>query len=188
MPVHIRTSTYQSEQTTELRHVLDGRENEEPGIQNPTGLGGTSFIGSENSDSPNSPMSNREISISPQTRRSLCEIYLHNVDPVFKILHRPSLRAFLIDEEPYLDYEPDHQAPVTLAYAVYYAAVCTIDDPQCQVMFGVGKKTILADLQRETEAALIKSDFVTTNDLTILQAYVLSLVSSIVKSIPSYVP
>lgn len=129
-------------------------------------------------------MSNREISISPQTRRSLCEIYLRNVDPVFKILHRPSLSAFLIDEEPYLDYEPDHQAPVTLAYAVYYVAVCTIDDPQCQVMFGVGKKTVLADLQRETEAALIKSDFVTTNDLTILQAYVLSLVSSIVNSIP----
>jgi hypothetical protein len=113
---------------------------------------------------------------------------LRNADPVFKILHRPSLRAFLIDEEPYLDYEPDHQAPVTLAYAVYYVAVCTIDDPQCQVMFGLDKKTVSAELQRETEAALIKSDFVTTNDLTILQAYVLSLVSSNIDSIPSYVP
>lgn len=100
------------------------------------------------------------------------------MDPVFKILHRPSIRAFLIDDEPYLDYEPDHQAPLTLAYAVYYAAVCTIDDGQCQVIFGVDKKTVSTELQRETEAALVRSDFVTTNDLTILQAYVLSLVSS----------
>lgn len=152
-------------------------ESEQQEIKNASGFGGTSFIGSESSDSPKSPQSPRGIHISPQTRRSLCEIYLRNVDPVFKILHRPSLRAFLRDDEPYLDYEPDHQAPVTLAYAVYYAAACTIDDAQCQLLFGMDKKTVSADFQRETEAALIKADFVTTTDLTILQAYVLSLVS-----------
>ncbi|KAJ5125791.1 hypothetical protein N7526_007968 [Penicillium atrosanguineum] len=164
--------------TSELRHVLDSRENEEPEIQNPPGLGGISFIGSESSDSPKSPQSLRGINITPQIRRGLCEIFLRNVDPVFKILHRPSIRAFLIDDEPYLDYEPDHQAPLTLAYAIYYAAVCTIDDGQCQVMFGVDKKTVSTELQRETEAALVRSDFVTTNDLTILQAYLLSLLAA----------
>ncbi|KAJ5662055.1 uncharacterized protein N7477_009671 [Penicillium maclennaniae] len=161
--------------TSELRHVLDSWENEELETQNPPGFGGTSFLGSESSDSPKSPQLLRGITIAPQTRRCLCEIFLRNVDPVFKILHRPSVRAYLIDDEPYLDYEPDHQAPLTLAYAIYYAAVCTIDDGQCQVIFGVDKKTVSTELQRETEAALVKSDFVTTNDLTILQAYVLSL-------------
>lgn len=52
-----------------------------------------------------------------------------------------------------------------------------MDDSQCQLLFGVDKKTITADLQRETETALVKADFVTTNELTVLQAYVLSLVS-----------
>lgn len=138
---------------------------------------GASLVGSETSESMSgSPQSYKGLTISPQTRRRLCEIYLYNVDPVFKILHAPTLRAFLRDDQPYLDYEPDHIAPTTLAWAVYYAAVCTIDDSQCQILFGVDKKTITADLQRETEAALVKADFVTTNELTVLQAYVLSLV------------
>lgn len=124
-----------------------------------------------------SPQSIKGITIPAQTRRNLCEIYITNVDPLFKILHRPSLRAFLLEDKPYLDYEQDHAAPNTLALAVYYAAVITIDDSQCQLLFGTDKKTISLDLQREVEAALVKVDFVTTNDLTVLQAYVLSLVS-----------
>ncbi|KAJ5720865.1 uncharacterized protein N7483_008799 [Penicillium malachiteum] len=114
----------------------------------------------------------------PQTRRTLCDIYLSNVDPVFKVLHRPSLRAYLHDDQPYLDYEPDHQAPITLALAVYSAAVCTIDDSQCHFLFGMDQKSAFADLQRETEAALTRADFVTTNDLTVLQAYVISLLAA----------
>lgn len=140
---------------------------------------GPSLVGSESSGSmTSSPQPYKGLTISPHVRRQLCEIYLRNVDPVFKILHRPTLRAFLRDEQPYLDYEPDHHAPATLAWAVYYAAVCTIDDSQCQLLFGMDKKTITADLQKETEAALVKADFVTTNELTVLQAYVLSLVSN----------
>lgn len=131
-----------------------------------------------------SPQSYKGLALSLQTRQQLCDIYLQNVDPVFKVLHRPTLRAFLYDDKPYLDYEPHHQVPATLAWSVYYAAVCTIDDARCQQLFGVDKKTISADLQRETESALVKADFVTTNELTVLQAYVISLVSA--NHIPGY--
>lgn len=165
-------------QASELRTVLDDRLGNEQVLKH-SGIGGTSFLGSESSESPKSMQSYRGFNITPQTRRSLCEVYLRNVDPVFKILHRPSIRAFLCDDEPYLDYEPDHQAPVTLAYAIYYAAVCTIDDSHCQLLFGMDKKTVSTDLQRETEAALVRADFVTTTDITVLQAYVLSLVRPI---------
>ena len=135
------------------------------------------MIGSESSESvSNSPQSVKGLNISPHIRRSLCAIYLRNVDPVFKVLHKPSLRAFLDHEKPYLDYEPDHPTPATLALAVYYAAVCTIDDSHVKSLFGSDKSTVTAELQRETELALAKADFVTTNDLTVLQAYVISLV------------
>ncbi|CEO60620.1 hypothetical protein PMG11_05237 [Penicillium brasilianum] len=169
------------QQTQELRTVLDDRledEEAEEEARSQPGFG-ASLVGSETSESMSgSPQSYKGLTISPQTRRRLCEIYLYNVDPVFKILHAPTLRAFLRDDQPYLDYDPDHIAPTTLAWAVYYAAVCTIDDSQCQILFGVDKKTITADLQRETEAALVKADFVTTNELTVLQAYVLSLLAA----------
>ncbi|KAJ6095791.1 hypothetical protein N7486_006537 [Penicillium sp. IBT 16267x] len=166
-------------QTQELRTVLDSRvENDQLEFKNPTGFG-SAFVGSEGSESvSNSPQSLKAIHISPQTRRTLCELYLRNVDPVFKLLHRPSLRAFLYDDQPYLDYEHDHQAPTTLAFAVFSAAVCTIDDSQCQLLFGLDKKSAFADLQKETEAALIKADLFTTNDLTVLQAFVLSLLAA----------
>ncbi|KAJ5595069.1 uncharacterized protein N7459_001277 [Penicillium hispanicum] len=167
------------QQTQELRSVLDDRlESEHPEYKNPSTFG-HSFVGSESSESvSNSPQSVKGLSISAQTRRSLCAIYLRNVDPVFKVLHRPSLRAFLHDEKPYLDYEPDHHTPATLALAVYYAAVCTIDETQVQSLFGSDKKTITAELQRETEMALVKAEFMTTNDLTVLQAYVISLLAA----------
>ncbi|KAF7719692.1 Fungal Zn(2)-Cys(6) binuclear cluster domain-containing protein [Penicillium ucsense] len=170
------------QQTQELRTVLDDRleyeQADEEEARNLHGFG-ASLVGSETSESmTGSPQSQRGLQIPPHVRRQLCEIYLRNVDPVFKILHRPSLRAYLCDEQPYLDYEQDHQAPVTLAWAVFYAAACTIDDAQCQLLFGMDKKPVTAELQRETEAGLVKSDFVTTNELTVLQAYVLSLLAA----------
>lgn len=178
------TLTNDGQQTQELRTVLDTRvENDQLEFKSPTGFG-SSFVGSEGSESvSNSPQSFRGITISAQTRRTLCDIYLQNVHPLFAVLHRPSLRAFLYDDQPYLDYEPDHQATTTLAFAVYSAAVCTIDDSQCQLIFGTDQKSVFADLQKETEAALVRADFVTTNDLTVLQAYVISLVSKIVLEI-----
>lgn len=174
-------------QTQELRTVLDDRlEDEQPEYKTSFGFG-HSLVGSESSESvSNSPQSVKGLSISAHIRRNLCEIYLRNVDPVFKVLHRPSLRAFLCDEKPYLDYELDHHTPATLALAVYYAAVCTIDDSHVQSLFGSDKTTITAELQRETEIALVKADFVTTNDLTVLQAYVISLVGF--SLLPPYAP
>lgn len=158
--------------------MLDDRlEEEEFDSHNPDGFG-NALLGSETPESAsNSPQSQRSFTITPEVRRSLCEIYLNNVDPVMKVLHRPTLRAFLIDDQPYLDYPPDHQSPITLSYAVYALAACTIDNAQSHLLFGVDKKTAIADLQKETEIALMKSDFVTTTDLTILQAFILSLVS-----------
>ncbi|KAJ5612507.1 hypothetical protein N7510_005701 [Penicillium lagena] len=167
------------QQTQELRAVLDDRlENEQLETRQPSD-NETSLVSSATPESvSNSPVFYRGGSISALTRRSLCEIYLRNVDPVFKILHRPSLIAFLHDEQPYLDYELDHQVPATLASAVYYAAVCTMDDSQCQLLFGTDKTTVSANLQRQTDAMLRKADFVATNELTVLQAYVISLLAA----------
>ena len=163
-----------------MRTVLDDRlENDHSDIRDSTGFG-LSLVSSESPEgSANSPHSNKGVFLQPHIRQRLCDIYLQNVDPVFKVIHRPSLRDFLRDDKPYLDYEPDHQAPATLASAVYLAAVCTIDDAECQSLFNADKRTVIAEFQKETEGALARADFVTTNDLAVLQAYVISLVSAV---------
>lgn len=163
-----------------MRSVLDDRvEVEGTDYRVVSGIG-DSLASTESPGSSSisaSPQSVKGISIPAHTRRSLCEIYVRNVDPMFKILHRPSLQAFLLEDKPYLDYEPDHLVSNSLALAVYYAAVCTIDNSQCQLLFGTDQATISLDLQREVEASLVKMDIWTTNDLTVLQTFVISLVS-----------
>ncbi|KAJ5550109.1 Transcription factor [Penicillium sp. DV-2018c] len=168
------------QQTHELRNVLEDRladddiEAREPEI----GFG-TLLVSSESPESTStSSQSNGAYNLPPNIRHRLCDVFVHNVDPLFKVLHRPSLQAFLKDDKPYLDYEQDHKAPATLASAVYFCAVCTLDEAECQSIFNADKKTIVAEFQKETELALSRADFVTTNDLTVLQAYIISLLAA----------
>ncbi|KAJ5835730.1 Transcription factor [Penicillium robsamsonii] len=168
------------QQTQELRSVLEGRlENEDHNVKDSASGFGTSLVSSESPESStSSPQANKPLNLQPQIRHRLCDIFFHNVDPLFKILHRPSLQAFLKEGKPYLDYEQDHQAPATLALAMYLCAVCTLDEVECQSMFNTSKKIIVAEFQKETELALARVDFVTTNDLTVLQAYIISLLAA----------
>lgn len=101
---------------------------------------------------------------------------MQRVDLLCKILHRPSVKEFLVDGKPYLDYEPGHLAPIALAYSVYFAASCSLHDEESMRCFGIPKSSMIAKYQKEAEAALARADFITTNDLTVLQAYVLFLV------------
>ncbi|PYH45062.1 Zn(II)2Cys6 transcription factor [Aspergillus saccharolyticus JOP 1030-1] len=115
--------------------------------------------------------------ISKHAQQQLCQVFLERVDPVVKILHRPSLCAFLLEGKPYLDYEPEHLAPTALACAVYYAASCSLLEDECTRAFGVTKASLVAKYQGDVELALGRADYITTNDLTVLQAFVLFLVS-----------
>ncbi|RAL16344.1 Zn(II)2Cys6 transcription factor [Aspergillus homomorphus CBS 101889] len=114
---------------------------------------------------------------SSYARQQLCRVFLERVDPVVKILHRPTLCAFLLEGKPYLDYELEHLAPTALASAVHYAASCSLLDDECTRAFGVSKASLVARYQREAELALGHADYLTTNDLTVLQAFVLFLVA-----------
>ncbi|GES63577.1 C6 transcription factor [Aspergillus terreus] len=113
-----------------------------------------------------------------ELEKELCRIFLEKVDPYFKILHKPSLSSFLLAGEPYLDYVPGHPAPTALAYAVYYAATCSLSDAECSRKFHTSKPVLIDRYQTETESALARLDFMTSNDLTILQAFVLFLLAS----------
>ncbi|KAE8353724.1 fungal-specific transcription factor domain-containing protein [Aspergillus coremiiformis] len=113
-----------------------------------------------------------------QGERGLARIFLEKIDPVFKIFHTPSLKTFLLDGKPYLDYEPGHMGPTALALAVYFAAACSATEDESQSLFGCEKSCLVARYQLESEAALAKADFMTSNDMTILQAFVLFLLAS----------
>lgn len=122
--------------------------------------------------------SNTEPWATPQLQQHLCHVFLTQVDPVFKILHQPSLRALLIEGKPYLHYGDHHPAPEALRCAVYYIAACSITEDQWPPAIGASRASVIARYQRETEAALVRAEFVTSDDLTVLQAFVLSLIGA----------
>lgn len=109
----------------------------------------------------------------------LCEIYLNQVDPIMKILHRPSLSLWLVSGQSYLHYPAQHVATSALAAAICYAAANSMTEDQSQNLFEMDKSSIVLDCREACEAALQKSGLLTTRDITVLQAFVLYLVGRV---------
>ena len=111
------------------------------------------------------------------TFKKLCRVYLDQVDPVIKILHRPVLRNFMKSGEPYLNYPVGHTAVAALSSAVCYSAACSLTEGQCQSMFQMERTAVIAVTQQACEHALEKAEVLITSDMTVVQAFVLYLVS-----------
>lgn len=99
----------------------------------------------------------------PRLQEYLSQTFLDNLDPVIKILHRPSLSAFLLEGKPYLDYPPSHLVPEILKCAVYYAAAYSISQENWPSVFGPIRGSVIARYQWETEAALRRADYINTD-------------------------
>jgi len=109
-------------------------------------------------------------------KKHLIEVFLVRVDPIFKILHRPSITLHLIQGTSYLDYEPDHPAVEALSSAIYYVSVGSLSEEECASVFSCEKKSILPVFRSVTEKSLVRVGLVTTEDITVLQAFLLYLV------------
>lgn len=107
---------------------------------------------------------------------TLCEIYLANVDPVFKLLHRPSLRKYLQENGTELESSPGPSGLEALRFAIYYTAVTSMADGECKHRIGEEREVLLTRFRAATETALAKTDFINTVDISTLQALALYLV------------
>ncbi|GKZ35684.1 hypothetical protein AbraIFM66950_006435 [Aspergillus brasiliensis] len=120
---------------------------------------------------PMSPLQN------PVVARQLCEVYLQQVDPVIKVLHRPSLNRWMVQGEPYLAYADGHPSVEALGAAVCYSAIGSMTDNQCSVLFHANKAELLAEARVACETAIGRAGLLTTRDITVLQAFILYLVA-----------
>lgn len=107
----------------------------------------------------------------------LCHLYNLQVDPIVKILHKPTLNAFLMDSQAFLDYDIQDSRPAALRAAVCYAAVVSMTEEQCKATFSSFKSTVLPEFRNACDMALNRAGLLTTTDITVLQAFVLYLVS-----------
>lgn len=83
----------------------------------------------------------------------------------------------MVQGERYLGYSHGHQSVEALSSAVCYAAISSVTENKCRAMFNASKATLTAAFRATCESAIERSGLLTTRDSTVLQAFVLYLVS-----------
>ena len=107
----------------------------------------------------------------------LYHFYLNNFDPLFKILHAPTLRRYVEDASTHIDQIHNNKSKEALLFAMYYAAVSAMTPAQCMNHLQEDKEMLLERYRTATELALANANILLSADLITLQALVIFLVS-----------
>lgn len=110
-----------------------------------------------------------------EQQHSLCKAYLANVHTVAKILHGPSLQAYIYRTKKNLECSPGSKGLEALHFAVFHAAATSLSDDECKKKLGQPRHALVRRYRMATEAALAKADFVNSTEISTLQALVLFL-------------
>lgn len=104
----------------------------------------------------------------------LWHIYLNNINPLLKITHTPTLQGKIIEAVTNLQGTPKETQ--ALLFAVYFTAIGSLSEDECITMFHQAKRTLLGKYHNALQHALLNAEFMRTNNIVVLQAYLLYLV------------
>lgn len=107
---------------------------------------------------------------------ALLDIYMHRIDPILKVIHGPSLRTLLLENsvcEPAIE---------VLKSAIFFTALCTLEEQECIDIVGEAKSKTATKFRIATELSLSRANLLTARNLTVLQAFVIYLVSTSTQS------
>lgn len=114
----------------------------------------------------------------PEISAKLWNVYTTRVDPIVRLLHQPTLREFLLNGKPYLKYEETDPALNLIRSSVFFICIATLQDSQCRTLFGIEKQAALDTYRNACELALEQVELIVTEDITVLQSFMLYLVST----------
>ncbi|KAL8667811.1 MAG: hypothetical protein Q9202_000276 [Teloschistes flavicans] len=152
-------------------------ENDEPDVETPINPLQTlplrnGFIFSFSSPS----VDLRSLHPSPARIEILSMIYMTNVDPMNKILHKPTLRKFISGAKDHIDTMPGVSKMQALMFAIYFAAVTSLTPDECMAQLGDHKQQLLDRFRFGTEQALIQANLLVSMEMVPLQALVIYLI------------
>lgn len=116
----------------------------------------------------------REFHPTPSQIFILWEVFKENVDPVVRILHRPTARTILMTAAASLDRVS--KPAEALLFSIYNGAVVSLSPEQCRQLLDEDKDILLKKYRFATEQALARADFMNSSSLMCLQALVLFLI------------
>jgi hypothetical protein len=110
----------------------------------------------------------------PEMMARLWAIYLRNVDPLMKVLHRPTIAKAL---QNYTESPPTHrsfEAPTNaVIFAIYFCAATSLTPDDCLERLGESYDVVTRRYRNGIEQALAEADYLNSNELETLQALAL---------------
>jgi hypothetical protein len=100
---------------------------------------------------------------------------MDNVDPLTKVVHVPTLQPAIQKAASNIEGIP--QSFEALLFAIYAAAVMSLNDDECKQRLCESRKMLLSRYMTATKVALSRARFMGTTSILLLQALVLHLVS-----------
>ncbi|KAL4999934.1 hypothetical protein BDV10DRAFT_193222 [Aspergillus recurvatus] len=103
----------------------------------------------------------------------LFDIFNVNVAPLVRVFHMPTLHQLFWDAVASMD-SIDRNVEALL-FAIYYAAIISLDSTQCLDLLGLPRSSALETYRFAVEQATARADLLNTQNLILLQATVLFL-------------
>ncbi|KAK2740123.1 hypothetical protein FQN57_006238 [Myotisia sp. PD_48] len=114
--------------------------------------------------------------LTPSQLRTCWKIFVQRVDPLIKVLHKPSMQGIL--RRSWADTGALTKAQEALVFSVYFASISSMTIDEINDTFGLPQSTVLNTYRLVTEQALMRAGFLSNNDLITIQAVVLFLSSN----------
>ncbi|CAH0059311.1 unnamed protein product, partial [Clonostachys solani] len=103
------------------------------------------------------------------------QIYLNSIDPLLKVTHVPTVQGHIIKAASQIKEVPKNME--ALMFSIYLLTVVTSTEDTVERTFGRSKEYLVQRYHSATHRALINADFMRTDNLILLQAYVLYILS-----------
>ena len=110
-----------------------------------------------------------------QIIRQLWQIFVEKVNPLFKIIHVPSLQPAL--EKAITNIEQIPRGFEALMFAIYSMAVTSLTKDECKEKLGESQASLRRRYVTATKAALSRARFMSTTSIVVLQALLLHIFS-----------
>lgn len=103
------------------------------------------------------------------------ELYVDNCEKILAMFHKPT--TFKIVKQAHEDVRDLSKANEALMFSLYFATINSLSSDDVGRKFGADKGQLLTHYENAIQRALVRVGFLSTQDLTVLQAFVLYLVS-----------
>nr|POF17513.1 bikaverin cluster transcription factor bik5 [Quercus suber] len=110
----------------------------------------------------------------PTQIESYWETYVDRVDPLCKVLHIPTLRPVVLKAASHLNNLS--KSFECLMFTIYYAATTSLTPEECAKLLGEQRQVLLSRYRFGVEQALARANFLTTEEIVVLQAFVVFLI------------